>query len=132
MSEIMKEDKDCFTILSIDPGTIYTGYGLIKAKIEDFTMVQAKAWTVNASELIESQSWDEQLYGERFARVNQHAVKFKRSRRCVGVRALCVAVVVKLDTVTIRCQHVIDVHRLTSDEGVAYEGQQVGLNLADL
>lgn len=77
MSEIMKEDKDCFTILSIDPGTIYTGYGLIKAKIEDLTMVQAKAWTVNASELIESQSWDEQLYGERFARVNQHAVKFK-------------------------------------------------------
>lgn len=72
----MPDSEDTFTILSLDPGTIFTGYGLIKANIQTLEMVQAKAWTVDASKLVDIQDWDTGLYGERFARVKQHGIAF--------------------------------------------------------
>ena len=65
-----------FNILSIDPGTTHTGYGLIKADIETLNIHSAKAWSVDASKMIDPQGHDSQLYGERFSRVKMHALKF--------------------------------------------------------
>lgn len=74
----MSKPVDTFTILSLDPGTGFTGYGLITAKIETLDMVQAKAWTVDAHTLIKPDDWDVKMYGERFARVKQHGTMLRK------------------------------------------------------
>lgn len=76
-SSIMKKSVDTFKILSLDPGTTFTGYGLIEAKIDSLEMVAAKAWTVDASKHIDTEAWNSCLYGERFARVKKHGVIFR-------------------------------------------------------
>lgn len=73
----MSEPGNTFTILSLDPGTGYTGYGLITANIDSLEMVSASAWTVNAHKLIDRDGWDVSLYDERFARIKQHSYKFE-------------------------------------------------------
>lgn len=72
----MSNDQSTFRILSLDPGTGYTGYGLIEADIETLQMVEAKAWTVDAYKLIDNEGWDAQMYGERFSRIKEHGRRF--------------------------------------------------------
>lgn len=73
----MTEPVNTFFILSLDPGTINTGYGLIEVDIETLNMVSAKAWTINASKLTNDDDWDVHLYDDRFARINQQCAKFR-------------------------------------------------------
>ena len=75
LDQIPLADND-FTILSVDPGTIFTGYAIIKADYQSLKMTEAKAWTVDASGLIDDTGWDSELYGNRFARIKQQGYKF--------------------------------------------------------
>lgn len=68
---------DTFKILSIDPGTVNQGYGLIEAEVQSLKLVKAMAWTVDASKFTTNEDADTLLYGPRFSRVRKHGLVFK-------------------------------------------------------
>ena len=69
--------NNLFTILGIDPGTNTAGYAIVLADIVSLQVYHAEAWTVNASHLISKNDWPVQLYGERFAKVEQQKLTFR-------------------------------------------------------
>jgi len=69
MDDFLQDDSDTVTILSIDPGTIRLGFSIIKLSIKDLEIVEAFAWTIEATRLDFYKEDVIQIHGEKFARI---------------------------------------------------------------
>jgi Holliday junction resolvasome RuvABC endonuclease subunit len=69
MDDFLQDDSDTVTILSIDPGTIRLGFSIIKLSIKDLEIVEAFAWTIEATRLEFYKEDVVLVHGEKFARI---------------------------------------------------------------
>lgn len=77
MSEIYIDDEDSVSILSIDPGTTNLGYAIIKINITTTEIIEAFAWTVDATRLVFYREDIIPTHSEKFARIISHKQNLK-------------------------------------------------------
>jgi Holliday junction resolvasome RuvABC endonuclease subunit len=70
----MFEKKD-INILGIDPGTDTIGFSIIKVNIDDLSIIKAIAWTEKISRNIDDTSFETEINGLRFTRLNNISVQ---------------------------------------------------------
>lgn len=78
----------CF-IFSIDPGTINMGFSLIQVDFREMKLVDAMAWTMDASKLLKADDWNAERYGDRYARIKILAGLFENVLREFKPVAVC-------------------------------------------
>ena len=78
---LVDEDESTFTILSIDPGTTTLGFAIIKVDILTDKIVEAFAWTVDATRLAFYLDETVNLHGDKFARIISHKRNFENVLR---------------------------------------------------
>ena len=56
-------------IVGIDPGSTTTGICILIIDLNTFDILSTIAWTINGSKLAGKNTWSEELYGNRYSRV---------------------------------------------------------------
>ena len=64
-------------IIGLDPGSETLGFGTIEFDIETMQIVKSTAKTFVGSKLMRQKSWEIELNGERFSRINAHKENLK-------------------------------------------------------
>jgi Holliday junction resolvasome RuvABC endonuclease subunit len=57
-------------LVGIDPGSTMLGIGVMRINVETMQIVSTEAWSINAAKLAGKESWAEQLYDFRTARIS--------------------------------------------------------------
>lgn len=84
----MDIEDTCF-VFAIDPGTVNMGFSLLQVNFRTMSVVDAKAWTIDASKLIKHDDWNATRYGERYARIKILAKLFENILRQFKPVAVC-------------------------------------------
>ena len=57
-------------IIGLDPGSDTFGFAVLTIDVSTMQVVESKAWTLHGSKLAGKDSWLEELYGNRIARID--------------------------------------------------------------
>ena len=61
--------SDIATIVGIDPGSSNLGVGILRIQLSNLSILNSEAFTINGSNLSDSDSWSALLHGDRFNRI---------------------------------------------------------------